>query len=313
MDTARLLHLLDAGDLTAWPDLARDLERRADADSAAKALTLLHAQGHVIEAAQWLARVTDTAQLQTLRASLIAQAEGWPLGKLRALTKDLLSGTFRLIPAGSFLMGSPEDETGRRRNEEQHTVEITQPFLLKTTPVTQAEWLAVMGDNPSRFQGDDRRPVEMVSWEDAARFCEVLSTQTGGAYHLPTEAQWEYACRAGTTAARYGDLDAIAWYWDPEINWYESQPVAQKQPNAWGLYDMLGNINEWCHDWFAPYLSAPQRDPKGASTGKHRVGRGGGWGSYADACRAARRNHDPPSPRFHSIGCRPAGLLSEMR
>jgi hypothetical protein len=169
MDTARLLHLLDAGDLTAWPDLARDLERRADAESAAKALALLHAQGHVIEAAQWLARVTDTHALQALRSATLAHAEGWPLGNLRALTKDLLSCGYRLIPAGSFLMGSPEDEEGREDHEAQHHVEITQPFLLKTTPVTQAQWQEVMGKNPARFQGDDRRPVEQATWNRSAR------------------------------------------------------------------------------------------------------------------------------------------------
>jgi formylglycine-generating enzyme required for sulfatase activity len=307
MDTARLLHLLDAGDLAAWPDLARDLERRADADSAAKALTLLHAQGHVIEAAQWLARVTDTAQLQTLRASLSAQAEGWPVSPLRALTKDLLSGGYRLIPAGSFLMGSPEDEMGRRRHEEQHTVEITQPFLLKTTPVTQAQWLAVMGNNPAHFQGDDRRPVEQVSWADAARFCETLSAQTGSPYRLPTEAEWEYVCRAGTTTARYGDTDAVAWYRDNTNE--ATQPVGQKQPNAWGLYDMLGNVWEWCQDWYGDYPSEPQRDPQGSSSGDGRVVRGGAWVHDAQYCRAAQRYNNPPTNRLFNFGFRPARSL----
>jgi hypothetical protein len=307
MDTTRRLYLLEAGDLTAWPDLARDLERRADADSAAKALTLLHAQGHVIEAAQWLARVTDTAQLQALRAATLAHTEGWPLGKLRALTKDLLSGGYRLIPAGSFLMGSPEDEEWHDDEETQHAVEITQPFLLKTTPVTQGEWQAVIGDNPARFQGDNRRPVERVSWEDAVRFCDALSTQTGGMYRLPTEAQWEYACRAGTTAARYGDLDLIAWYGDN--TGMNTKPVGQKQPNAWGLCDMIGDVWEWCQDWFVKYSSEPQRDPKGHPSGDYRVFRGGAWLTDARFCRAAQRNGFTPTGRYDYLGFRPAGLL----
>jgi hypothetical protein len=310
VDTNRLIHLLAAGDLTAWPDLARDVERRADPVNAAQVLTLLHGQGHVIEAAQWLARVTDTPELQALRAALIAQVEGWPLGKLRALTKDLLSGVYRLIPAGSFVMGSPEDEEGRFDDETQHLVEIPRPFLLKTTPVTQAEWLALMGDNPAHFQGDDRRPVESVSWEDAARFCAVLSKQTGGAYRLPTEAQWEYACRAGTTTARYGGLDAIAWYGDNANN--STQPVAQKQPNAWGLYDMLGNVHEWCHDWWldGDYPSEPQRDPQGLPIGAYRVMRGGEWGDGEQLCRAALRYFYSPMGHNLGTGFRLAGMLS---
>jgi hypothetical protein len=310
MDTARLLHLLDAGDLTAWPDLARDLERRADAVSAAQALRLLHAQGHVIEVAQWLARVTDTPALQALRAATLAQSEGWAVSPLRALTKDLLSGSFRLIPAGSFLMGSPEDEEGRYDDEIQHAVEITQPFLLKTTPVTQAQWLALMGNNPAHFKGDDRRPVEQVSWEDAVCFCEALSTQTGGMYRLPTEAQWEYACRAGTTGARYGDLDAVAWYVDNgRMN---TKPVGQKQPNAWGLYDMLGNVDEWCQDWYErDYPSEPQRDPKGPPSGDFRVIRGGDWYTHAQYCRAAQRADYTPTGRYDGVGFRPAGLLAK--
>jgi formylglycine-generating enzyme required for sulfatase activity len=308
MDTARLLRLLDAGDLSAWPDLARDLERRADGESAARALGLLHAQGHVEEAAQWLARVTDTPALQNLRAQMLAQSEGWPLGKLRALTRDLLRADFRLIPAGSFLMGSSAGEEGRNHNERQHAVEITQPFLLKTTPVTQAQWLALMGDNPAAFQGDDRRPIEQVSWEDAARFCAALSAQTGGMYTLPTEAQWEYACRAGTTTARYGDLDAIAWY-SKNANG-STQPAAQEQPNAWGLSDMLGNVWEWCLDWYGKYPGEPQRDPKRTPSGDYRVVRGGAWSTDARFCRAAQRFFHAPTNRFNDIGFRCVRSLS---
>jgi formylglycine-generating enzyme required for sulfatase activity len=315
MDTARLLRLLDAGDVSAWPDLARDLERRADGEGAAKALGLLHGQDHVEEAAQWLARVTDAPELQTLRAQVLAQSQGWQVGRLRALTKDLLSGDFRLIPAGSFVMGSPEEEF-RCDNETQHRVEITQPFLLKTTPVTQAQWQAVMGDNPSYFHGDDppyfeddgRRPVESVSWEDASRFCEALSAQTGGVYTLPTEAQWEYACRAETTTALYGDIHAIAWYWQNTDAC--THPVAQKQPNAWGLFDMIGNVSEWCLDWFSwNYPRDPQLDPHGPPSGGDRAVRGSSWNDFAEDCRAAMRNYALPTDRSNLVGFRPAGLV----
>jgi formylglycine-generating enzyme required for sulfatase activity len=311
MDTARLLRLLDAGDMTAWPDLARDLERRTDAQGAAQALALLHAQGHAEAAAQWLAHVTDTPTLQTLRAQVLAQSQGWSVGKLRALTKDLLSGDFRLIPAGSFVMGSSDDEEGREDDEDdedkekQHLVEITRPFLLKTTPVTQAEWLALMGDNPSKTEGDDRRPVEQVSWEDTARFCDALSAQTGGTYSRPTEAQWEYACRAGTTTTRYGDLANIAWYM--ENAHHSPQPVAQKQPNAWGLYDMLGNVWEWCQD---RYLSdASRRQPHTQGSPRLRVFRGGACSLDARYCRAAQRGYNMPAFRSVNVGFRPAGLV----
>lgn len=308
MDTARRLHLLAAGDLTVWTDLARDLERRSDADTAAQALALLHGQGHVVEAAQWLARVTDAPDLQGLRAGVFALSQGWPVGKLRALAQDLLSGTYRLIPAGSFVMGSPtRREKGRASDEAQHPVELTQPFLLKTTPVTQGEWQAVMGDNPAYFKGDDSRPVEMVSWEDVVCFCDILCAQTGGAYRLPTEAEWEYACRAGATGARYDDLDAVAWYSDNANAM--TQPVGQKQPSAWGLYDMLGNVFEWCHDRYGQYPSEPQRDPKGSPKGRSRVLRGGAWYFNAKFCRAAQRVRAAPSNRSDSCGFRPAGLL----
>jgi formylglycine-generating enzyme required for sulfatase activity len=316
MDTARLLHLLEAGDLTAWSNLARDLERRADAENATHALALLHAQGHVVEVAQWLARVTDTPELQTLRAAMLAQAEGWAVSPLQALTKDLLIGAYRLIPAGSFLMGSPADEEDREGDETQHPVEISRPFLLKTTPVTQAEWRAVMHNNPSHFKGrkkvDKRRPVEQVSWGDTVRFCEALSAQTGGAYRLPTEAEWEYACRAGTKTARYGNLNAVAWYWyegDGDDAYWGTHPVAQKRPNAWGLYDMLGNVWEWCHDWYDDYPSEPQRDPTGPPGSGHRVIRGGAWNYNAQCCRAALRYYYTPTVCYDDVGFRPAGLL----
>jgi hypothetical protein len=281
----RLLHLLSNGDLAAWPDLARDLERRGNANKAAEALALLHAQGHATEAAQWLARVTDTAELQELRASLQSQAVGWQVGGLRALALDLLSGAYRLIPAGSFIIGSPKGEMWHGKDEIQQTVEIMQPFLLKTTLVTQAEWRALMGDNPSWFKGNDRRPVEHVSWHDAEHFCDALSKQTGGAYRLSTEVEWECACRAGTTTARYGDPDVIAWYQGNAHG--TTHPVGQKQPNAWGLYDMLGNVREWTASWYDEhyFASSPIRNPTGPSSGLMPVIRGG---SYSDAARDLR-------------------------
>jgi len=151
---------------------------------------------------------------------------------------------FARIPAGSFDMGS--DSKSAYDQSPVHRVTIGRPFELQTTEVTQAQWVAVMGTNPSHFQGDDR-PVERVSWNDAQQFIAKLNERDPGKnYRLPTEAEWEYACRAGTSEARYGEIERIAWY-DANSNG-QTHPVGTKEPNAWGLYDMLGNIQELCVD-----------------------------------------------------------------
>jgi len=223
-----------------------------------------------------------------------------------------LGMNFVLIPAGTFMMGSPSDELGRRKDELQHKVTITKSFYLQSTEVTQRQWREIMGSNPSRFKDcGDNCPVEQVSWDDAQEFIVKLNEREGtDKYRLPTEAEWEYACRAGsTTRFCFGDdettLGEYAWYSDTGLR---PHPVGQKNPNAWGLYDMHGNVWEWCQDRYGDYPSSPVTDPTGPSLGTFRVLRGGSWGDYglgAD-CRSALRLSVSPVSRNYGIGFRVA-------
>ncbi|HPC91616.1 MAG TPA: bifunctional serine/threonine-protein kinase/formylglycine-generating enzyme family protein [Myxococcota bacterium] len=209
---------------------------------------------------------------------------------------------FVRIPAGTFMMGSPKEEDGRYSDEKQHKVTLTSPFEMMVTPVTQSLWQFVMGNNPSHFKGPDL-PVERVSWNDVQDFIGKLNQMLGtNNLRLPTEAEWEYACRAGTTAAWYGELDKIAWYGDNSGG--KTHPVGTKAPNAWGLYDMLGNVWEWCQDWYGAYPSGSVTDPTGPSTGSYRVFRGGSWSSRAWVVRAAYRHYDDPGYRSDALGLR---------
>ena len=172
---------------------------------------------------------------------------------------------FVLIPAGTFRMGSPDSDTEAYSDERPaHRVTISQPFYLGMYPVTQEQWEEVMGNNPSNFKDTPYHPVESVSWDDVQAFLCKLNEQEGrGDYRLPTEAQWEYACRAGTETPRYHpDVNTIAWY-ERNSNGHP-QPVGQKLPNAWGLYDMLGNVGEWCHDGGRIYTADAIVNPMGA-------------------------------------------------
>ena len=213
---------------------------------------------------------------------------------------------FAWIPAGSFVMGSPEDEEGRLEGERRHEVRISRGFWMGKCAVTQEEWEAVMGKNPSCFLGGgSRRPVESVSWDDTQEFIRKLNkreSRRGYAYRLPTEAEWEYAARAGTTGARYGELDAIAWH--AENSGLETHPVGLKRANAWGLYDMLGNVWEWTADWYGEYSPRSVTDPRGPSTGSGRAYRGGSRASNERFVRAAYRNYHAPGSRNISIGFR---------
>jgi len=234
------------------------------------------------------------------------------------LTMNQTAGSsgFVWIQPGTFLMGSPLGEEGRSDRELQHTVTLSQGFWLSDHEVTQSEYWSVMGSNPSFFTGDLNRPVETVSWDDAVRYCQKLTEQARAAglitaqeaYRLPTEAEWEYAARAGTTGAWYGELDAIAW-WSGNSGG-QTRPVKQKAPNAWGLYDMIGNVWEWCSDWYGAYPIGSVTDPIGPSSGTDRVDRGGGWGSGAERVRSAYRDGDDPGARM-TLGFRPA--LSSVR
>jgi formylglycine-generating enzyme required for sulfatase activity len=197
-------------------------------------------------------------------------------------------------------MGSPEDEEGRLPNEgPRHLVSIDSGFWMFDTPCTQALWESVMGENPSRFRGADR-PVESVSWEQCQEFLTALNSRLDGLeLSLPSEAQWEYACRAGTEAARYSDnLDAIAWY--EENSGKETHSVAGKEANSWGLYDMLGNVWEWCAD----YDAMKRRMSESESTFALRVVRGGSWFQDARVMYAAYRLRHEPSLRDNNLGFR---------
>jgi len=227
-----------------------------------------------------------------------------------AVFKNSIGMKFVLIPPGTFTMGSPSDELGRRRDERQHRVTLSKPFYLQTTEVTQAQWREIMGNNPSRFKAADH-PVESVSWHDGQEYIKRLNEIEGtDKYRLPTETEWEYACRAGsTTRFCFGDdaqmLGEYAWYYNNSNG--HAYLVRQKKPNAWGLYDMHGNVWEWCQDWHGPYPKGHVTDPKGPSSGKFRTFRGGCWGDFArEGCRSACRIGCDPGNRDDFIGFRVA-------
>ena len=216
------------------------------------------------------------------------------------------------ISTGEFIMGSSASESGRSPDEGPQTrVTITRAFWLGKTEVTQGQWEALMGRNPSNFKGADR-PVEQVSWNDAMEFCRKLTEREhlagrlpeGFEYTLPTEAQWEYACRAGTTGeyGGGGNLGDMGWYSQNSGN--TTHPVGQKQANAWGLYDMHGNVWEWCLDWYGNYPSGSVRDPMGTASGSRRVGRGGSWDYGSLNCRSTVRVGHDPGDRYFDLGFR---------
>ena len=183
-------------------------------------------------------------------------------------------------------------------------VRIGRGYWLGRHEVTQAEWQGVMGTNPSNNAGCGQCPVERVSWGDAQEFIRSLNGRAGGSrYRLPTEAEWEHAARAGTVGDRHApNLDAIAWYWDNSDR--HTHPVGQKAPNAWGLHDMLGNVDEWVQDWKGDYPGGAVTDPRGPGSGSDRVTRGGGWDDNAWSCRAPSRNHYSPGIRYNTLGFR---------
>ncbi|MCP4887715.1 MAG: formylglycine-generating enzyme family protein [Planctomycetaceae bacterium] len=221
----------------------------------------------------------------------------------------------KLIPAGEFLMGSPESEPGRRSQELQHRVRITKPFYMQTTTVTQSQWTAVMDSEP--WAGKDYNkegadyPATYVLADDRCadpivEFCSRLSDLENATYRLPTEAEWEYACRANSqTAYCFGDtadqLERYAWFrentFDAKEEYYPHR-VGQKLPNNFGLYDMHGNVWEWCSDWFDDYPSGPVTDPTGPAEGSLNAFRGGSWSDSAEDCRSAFRDWFSPSFQF---------------
>jgi formylglycine-generating enzyme required for sulfatase activity len=211
-----------------------------------------------------------------------------------------------LISAGNFMMGSPASEVGRKDNETQHEVTLTKPFYMGKYEVTQEQWEAVMGSNPSKRTKGAKFPVTHVSWEDCQEFIRKLNSKTNGGFRLPTEAEWEYACRAGTTTAySFGDkiTPKDANYHDSKLQKPESEQVTSVvgsyKPNAFGLYDMHGNVWEWCEDRFGDYPRGSVTNPKGPSTGVytgdfvHRVLRGGSFNHNVSLSRSSYRSDEP--------------------
>jgi formylglycine-generating enzyme required for sulfatase activity len=261
---------------------------------------------------------TGGARIQAARGVvlyLVAVCGGdWnaPLG----LPSECPEGFVRIGP-GSFTMGSPTGEEDRYSDEHQHSVTITRAFCMKTTEVTQGEWQAELGTNPSRFDACGANcPVEYVSWGDAIGYANALSRREGlpecyagsnftglncAGYRLPTESEWEYAARAGTFWSSYGILQSVGWYSDNSVG--STQAVGGKSANSFGVSDMLGNVWEWTNDWYGPY-PATVTDPTGPTTGSERVFRGGSWNSDDRYLRAARRSSDPADFHYDYLGFR---------
>ncbi len=245
-----------------------------------------------------ITRVTQHARSVLAAAFVLASASS-----AHAQITNTIGMEFVRIPAGTFRMGSDSAS-----NEGPvHEVTISRAFYLGKHEVTQGQWEAVMGSNPSWFNGCGADcPVEQVSWEEAQAFIRALNEQEGvpGRYRLPTEAEWEYAARAGTAGDRYGELDEIAWYSGNSEG--RTHPAGRKAANAWGLHDMLGNVEEWVADWFAGdyYASSPRTDPQGPESGSNRVLRGGGWHRSGRGCRASRRYNSSPGNRRDILGFR---------
>ena len=264
--------------------------------------------------------------LAAVQAGVAQAQEALSASSLPTLTNSIGMKLVQ-IPAGRFSMGSPESEQGRYADEVQHEVTLSKDFYLGVTEVTQAQYQKVMGENPSYFQGDEvqvrsrNHPVELVSWEDAVRFCQVLSDRpeekaAGRSYRLPTEAEWEYAARAGQSGPyHFGNqvklLNDFAWN---RANSDQPREVKTKQPNAFGLHDMYGNVYEWCSDWYTPDLDRQAgQDPKGPTTGTERVVRGGSFREDAKMMRSAARLSFPPKEARAFFGFRVVMELSEGR
>jgi formylglycine-generating enzyme required for sulfatase activity len=224
---------------------------------------------------------------------------------IQKLLKDIV-----YVRGGTFTMGCTSEQGNDCYSDERpiHSVRIN-GFIMGKYEVTQSQWQAVMGSNPSSFKGCGECPVDKVSWNDIQEFIRKLQKLTGKRFRLPTEAEWEFAARGGTRSRGYqyagGDnLNSVAWFEDNSNQ--KTHPVGQKAPNELGLYDMNGNVWEWCSDWYGGYDNSPSTNPKGPSSGANRVLRGGGWDDSAEDCRVASRDYDFPSYRDNSFGFRVA-------
>ena len=274
-----------------------------DPGFAVRALAFIARYGELSEASLWVARaealLEKQRELEEAGHSLREAGDSWT---------NSLGMEFAWIPAGRFFMGSPKGEKNRFRDERQHVVRISEGFWMSKFEVTQGDWEALMFEkNPSKFKKcGSRCPVENVSWDDVQKYIRRLNGREPGKgylYRLPTEAQWEYAARAGTTEPRYGELKQVAWH----FTWRSRDrphPVALKRANRWGLHDMLGNVWEWTADWYGQYPTGPVTDPTGPIAGSDRVRRGGSWNALGGRVRSAFRGHYAPNGRTGDIGFR---------
>ena len=292
---------LSLGQLEAWDAVDLMLEVLLDKDAASRAfaargLKALSGEDFGEDATLWRnwwleeqhLKIAPTTTPDDLRGTVVQLGE---------------KAGFRLvlIPAGQFLMGGARAESNERETP-AHRVKITKPFYLGQTEVTQGQYQAVVGLNPSRFKGADN-PVESVSWNDAAAFCEKLSAGTGHAFRLPTEAEWEYACRAGISRPYFYVHDRCSRYaWNNLNSGGHTHPVGLKLPNAFGLNDMYGNVAEWCSDWAGEYPDAPVTDPQGPPAGKRRIVRGGTFSD--DTFRSSDRSSANPDEKRDGCGFR---------
>ena len=238
----------------------------------------------------------DDENEEDVQTSSSNQNGGTPAfdGEDKVYTVNGVSFKMIAVKGGTFQMGSDD---GYEWEKPVHRVTLSD-YYIGETEVAQELWIAVMGSNPSYCTGNMQCPVEMVSWNDCQTFISKLNQLTGETFRLPTEAQWEYAARGGNKSKGYtysgsNVIDDVAWYDDNSGEM--TYPVKTKVPNELGIYDMSGNVWEWCSDWYGSYSSAAQTDPTGPATGSHRVMRGGSWGSYASSCRVASRNSFTPT------------------
>jgi formylglycine-generating enzyme required for sulfatase activity len=256
-----------------------------------------------VDLSAWAGGVSDTVfrNLCRIIVSRIGPPRSKPFPEKRVNPKDGL--TYVWVPPGKFRMGcSPGDKESSTNEKPAHRVMIRRGFWMGQTPVTQEAYQRVIGTNPSHFRGP-RLPVETVTWDEAKAYCKAVGMR------LPTEAEWEYAARAGSTAVRYGDLDRIAWYSGNSQE--QTHEVGGKYGNGFGLYDMLGNVWEWVADYYDGkyYAGSPAGDPSGPSGGQIRVLRGGSWHSILKATRVSCRRRNEPTVRSDRIGFRCAGEL----
>jgi formylglycine-generating enzyme required for sulfatase activity len=241
-----------------------------------------------------LGAATVVAAVLLLRKKKTDDADP-PLHSTPPLQIDMVA-----IRGGTFQMGSESCEA-QWYEQPVHTVTLSS-FQIGKYEVTQGQWQALMGSNPSRYQKGDPYPVEQVSWNAVQTFISRLNQQTGKRYRLPTEAEWEYAARGGSTEDRYGNLDLSAWYSGNSGG--TTHPVGGKQPNAYGLYDMLGNVWEWCQDWFGEYTASAGSNPTGPHDGMGRTDRGGGFETLATGVRVSNRSGYPPGNSYDYLGFR---------